>query len=357
MAALATTLLVLHLIVGRSEEKPQNALKEIRGGSYTVREKVVSSPSADFPCMLINATVVLSFPGMDAEVGVSLLGYREPRLVNVMRCQGRCSQEVSCVASSTGRRTITMLLTTSHTGAEARTERQEVVLEEHLGCTCNCKEEEEQECSGRWDPSTCSCGCPRQEFGEQEAACEQERHSQWDKGSCRCHPRRARVSGGRALLQPSQVVERGVDAQQQYDPCTDLSRMHYSPRLHYRSLDIAGWVLLGSCISLVIILAGTTWHYRRKAQQVKEAQMVRRPQCAKRSVVKKKKAGKEEAGRFAFHKEATSRSAQRANSSKRIEDMNFAIENTMLLNGGGGGDLYHEQYNEHGVKIENQCFP
>ena len=40
-------------------------------------------------------------------------------------------------------------------------------------------------------------------------------------------------------------------------------------------------------------------------------------------------------GRFAFHKEATSRSAQRAsNSSKRIEDMNFAIENTMLLNGG-----------------------
>ena len=24
---------------------------------------------------------------------------------------------------------------------------------------------------------------------------------------------------------------------------------------------------------------------------------------------------------------------------------------------GGGGDLYHEQYNEHGVKIENQCFP
>ena len=32
--------------------------------------------------------------------------------------------------------------------------------------------------------------------------------------------------------------------------------------MHYRSLDIAGWVLLGSCISLVIILGGTTWHYR-----------------------------------------------------------------------------------------------
>ena len=79
---------------------------------------------------------------------MSLLGYREPRLVNVMRCEGRCSQEVSCVPSSTGRRTITMLLTASHTGAEARTERQEVALEEHLACTCDCKQEQ-QECSGR----------------------------------------------------------------------------------------------------------------------------------------------------------------------------------------------------------------
>ena len=80
-------------------------------------------------------------------------------------------------------------------------------------------------------------------------------------------------------VQPFQVVERGVKAQQQYDPCTDLSRMHYSPRylqppkvnfeqcrVHYRSLDIAGWVLLGSCISLVIILGGTTWHYRSPKQ-------------------------------------------------------------------------------------------
>ena len=92
--------------------------------------------------------VVLSFPGMDAEVGVSLLGYREPRLVQVMRCQGRCrGEQVACMPTSTGRRRITMLLTTSHTGAEARTERQEVDLEEHTSCSCNCKQE--QECSGR----------------------------------------------------------------------------------------------------------------------------------------------------------------------------------------------------------------
>merc|ERR1719336_1883010 len=99
------------------------------------------------------------------------------------------------------------------------------------------------------------------QFGEEEAACKVERQADWDPSTCTWQPRIARV------------VERGVEAQQQYNPCTDLSRLHYSPRVHYRSLDIAGWVLLGSCISLVIILAGTTWHYRKKFQLFKRAQM------------------------------------------------------------------------------------
>ena len=34
----------------------------------------------------------------------------------------------------------------------------------------------------------------------------------------------------------------------------------------------------------------------------------------------------------------------------------IAIENSLLLSGSGGGQLYHEQYDEHGVKIEHQCF-
>ena len=34
----------------------------------------------------------------------------------------------------------------------------------------------------------------------------------------------------------------------------------------------------------------------------------------------------------------------------------LAIENSLLLSSTGGGQLYHEQYDEHGVKIEHQCF-
>jgi hypothetical protein len=34
----------------------------------------------------------------------------------------------------------------------------------------------------------------------------------------------------------------------------------------------------------------------------------------------------------------------------------IALENSLLLSGAGGGQLYHEQYDEHGVKIEHQWF-
>ena len=34
----------------------------------------------------------------------------------------------------------------------------------------------------------------------------------------------------------------------------------------------------------------------------------------------------------------------------------IAIENSLLLSGSGGGQLYHEHYDLHGVKIEHQCF-
>ena len=37
------------------------------------------------------------------------------------------------------------------------------------------------------------------------------------------------------------------------------------------------------------------------------------------------------------------------------ESLNLAIDNSLIL--ASGGELYHEQYDEHGVKIENQCFP
>ena len=54
------------------------------------------------------------------------------------------------------------------------------------------------------------------------------------------------------------------------------------------------------------------------------------------------------------------RRSEKSEKSKKLPSSDFldriAIENSLLLSGTGGGQLYHEQYDEHGVKIEHQCF-
>ena len=54
------------------------------------------------------------------------------------------------------------------------------------------------------------------------------------------------------------------------------------------------------------------------------------------------------------------RRSEKSRKSKKMASSDFldriAIENSLLLSGTGGGELYHEQYDEHGVKIEHQCF-
>ena len=61
----------------------------------------------------------------------------------------------------------------------------------------------------RWDPNTCSCGCPKQEFGEEEEACQEGREGHWDKITCECHPRRMRVSERRGVKSFPGGRERG----------------------------------------------------------------------------------------------------------------------------------------------------
>ena len=52
--------------------------------------------------------------------------------------------------------------------------------------------------------------------------------------------------------------------------------------------------------------------------------------------------------------------SEKSGKSKKVPSSDLldrlVIENSLLLSGSGGGELYHEQYDEHGVKIEHQCF-
>ena len=45
--------------------------------------------------------------------------------------------------------------------------------------------------------------------------------------------------------------------------CRDMmSAWSWPRRGHHSLLDIGGWILLGSCLALVAILAAATYHYR-----------------------------------------------------------------------------------------------
>ena len=97
-------------------------------------------------------------------------------------------------------------------------------------------------CAGRFNLGTCECECGMREFGHAKLVCGMQRDKYWDYEACHCRSK--------------SVVARGVDDQLGCDFYPGSARREYS------SLDIAGWVLLGSCLALVVILAATTWHYR-----------------------------------------------------------------------------------------------
>ena len=65
-------------------------------GKYTVREEVQKAPTYDHPCKLQQTAVKISFPEeMRSEIFVNLLGYKEPNLLFLPRCKGRCSDPTS----------------------------------------------------------------------------------------------------------------------------------------------------------------------------------------------------------------------------------------------------------------------
>lgn len=167
-----------------------------------------------------------------------------------------------------------------------------------------------------------------------------------------------------------QVVERGVSPPpQQYSHCDDLLlRDRGSIWVWYNALDMICWILLGSSFSLVFILSGFTWYYRKKVKTIKLYQTSgsrSRSKTISRSM-KKEKPKEEGRSKFSFrdrdrgvserrHQTQHQTKHQTQHQTRTDDDIQMMIENIKLLS--GGGELYHEQYNEHGVRIENQCFP
>ena len=180
---------------------------------------------------------------MKSETFVNFLGYKEPNLVHLARCKGMCREggtAKSCVATSAREKKVKIMVRSFLAGAEPEEKLKEVVLEEHLECGCECSKEVTAKCAGRLNLGTCQCECGGREHAK--LVCGMRRDMYWDYEACQCISK--------------SVVPRGVEDQ--------LGCDHYpvTVRRGSRALDIAGWVLLGSCLALVVILAAATWHYR-----------------------------------------------------------------------------------------------
>ena len=67
-------------------------------GRYTVKEEVQKAPEANYFCNLTRTSVKISFPEMKSRVFVNFLGYKEPNLIHLQRCKGKCGDTENSIA-------------------------------------------------------------------------------------------------------------------------------------------------------------------------------------------------------------------------------------------------------------------
>ena len=92
---LITATVCKSLTVDKSKSKVIEKLTEKKQlvnsrSSYKTSEKVEKAPSEDHPCNLTRTSMRISFPALRSELFVNILGYREPNLVSLWQCKGRC---------------------------------------------------------------------------------------------------------------------------------------------------------------------------------------------------------------------------------------------------------------------------
>jgi len=228
-----------------------------RKGKYMVREDIEKAPTHDHPCNLTRTAIRISFPEMKDEVFINLLGYKEPNLVHLLRCKGRCAGvggDHACAPTRLKDTAVNMRVKSFLTGKEPRERLRELILEEHVECGCQCPPQVAALCGGEFEEATCRCHCPMNIFGQNKIRCES-RLGVWDEDSCRCRGKN--------------VVARGVDR----GDCSLAAGFHGLSGSYERvgGTEVVGWLLLGSSLTLVLILSASSIYYWRRARLLRAA--------------------------------------------------------------------------------------
>ena len=250
------------VILGRNKLEPVmlNLIGLPKRGTYVVKEEIEKAPVHDHPCNLTETVVKISFPEMKSEVFINLLGYKGSNMIYLRRCKGQCSDggsPVSCRPTKIREKKVKMTVRSFLTGGTPKEQLKELILDDHVECGCECIPELANECAGMFNPGNCECECPAWEFGEAKMLCEMRRDQYWDPRTCKCKGK--------------MVAPRGVDlvGPECGDRLADIQQLDMVSMRHGKGVDIAVWVLLGASFTMVMVLAMSTWHYRKKIRAVR----------------------------------------------------------------------------------------
>ena len=145
------------------------------------------------------------------------------------------------------------------------------------------------------------------------------------------------------------VEPRGLDYQR--EDCNKEQRgQNYMDHSVERGFDMLRYVMVGVGLTLSIFLSAASWHYKRKYENLKRKKRSRAKEKGKGKHPNSNKASCEIHGDRHIQEDTNGvipNIVARRSARKEMEDLEELLH-------GGGGELYHEQYNEHGVKIERQ---
>ena len=300
--------------------------KKKKPPGYRTKEVIEKAPTEDHPCTLIRTSERISFPALRDELFVNFLGYKEPNLVHVMRCRGVCGERgapIACRAVKIQERKVLMMFRTNSSGRDSKHRIKELILDEHVECGCQCLNN--AHCVGIFNEVTCDCECDENRFGQRRRVCEETIGTYWEASMCRCMSK--------------SVAPRGLDGQHCSYPDMNQGNRDHS------SLHIVQYVTIGAGITVSIFLLTASYHYKNKYEKLKKRQ-------------KSKSREKLKKPRKTSHGKHIARNKHKHTNGGVVIDDTIKI----LKNGigdapelvGGDVDLYHEQYDEHGVRIEIQ---
>jgi len=344
-----------------SSTKDENKEKEQKQGTYKTKEEIEKPPKMDHPCNLTRTTVKISFPELKGEVFVNLLGYKEPNLIPLWRCKGVCGDvdsPIACTATKVKQKRVQMTVKTHLHGRDSKERLKELILDEHEACGCQCNDLSISRCAGTFNERTCECECEEAIFGAEKAMCETRSTTYWDKGTCQCRSKSV------APRETDQMIANCLD---------DFPMMAYTS-----GFDVIGYIFLGSCITMAVILTATTLYYRRKLKKLSETSQAKNNSNTtnpdRRDFKKKKKKregwhhpnqnSRESNGKTIKTESSTSRSYESSGSSSHhhLQQQRNAAQHeavpilytNSIPNFEDDLSQNQEQYDQHGVRIENQ---